>query len=231
MEKRIKRMISFILALAVVLGSLPGFLNTKTVYAEERLKDFENILVELGYSDAKVIRGIPGAEPVVPTQEDIDYLRQKENKSFSIQASRLPGLNSAKQFHVQNAETGNYYTIDTTLKRIGAHSLIYVEDGRTLEDAFLDRVVREFEKIYDKNVEVFGTPLDVDKDPHIKIVLLDIQVGLGKTSTVTIIARDEKGSVLKNHQFYADITIINNNSTTEESSQFQVMYIEKVIPM
>ena len=39
----------------------------------------------------------------------------------------------------------------------------------------------------------------------------------GKTSIVTIIARDEKGRAIKNHQFYADIIIINHDKTNNES--------------
>ncbi|HNW37060.1 MAG TPA: hypothetical protein PKM25_19120, partial [Candidatus Ozemobacteraceae bacterium] len=66
------------------------------------------------------------------------------------------------------------------LKKIGKHCYAFVEKGKTVSEAALDRAVKSFdEKIYPTNSSVFGSEWKpgVDNDERITLLFLDIKDG------------------------------------------------------
>lgn len=171
MSKTRKRVLSYLILLTFVLTNILGTIGAIPVHAEETEKTIpsedEQIL------DGQAIRGIPDLISKPASEEDISYLAESESR---ISLRILPALNSDRTFYAYNPETYLYDSISSTLKRIGAHSYIYLEDGITgVTDEKLDEIVDEFEYIYRCNASVFGTPPDIDNDKRINILLMDIR--------------------------------------------------------
>ena len=91
----------------------------------------------------------------------------------------------------------NYYMVPSTCRGIGPHCYVFVEDAQwnsRVNQAAVDSVVNEFENktpanpnkgIYQTDVDAFGNPPDVDNDPRIVILILDIQDGYNGTGGYT----------------------------------------------
>lgn len=83
--------------------------------------------------------------------------------------------------------TEDFYQVPATCRAVGEHAYVFVEDvqwdrGR-VEQKDVDRMVAVFDRstpadpnrgIYQTDTEAFGPPPDVDRDPNIYILLLDI---------------------------------------------------------
>jgi len=75
-----------------------------------------------------------------------------------------------------------FYQVTATLEKIGIHCYIYVEDGQTVSGAVLNDLASEFDtNIYPIDTSIFGSEPDVDEDPRITILLLDIDDGYDGT--------------------------------------------------
>jgi hypothetical protein len=91
-----------------------------------------------------------------------------------------------RNFFAVDFRTTRQYTVSATLRAVGDVSYIYVADdqwNRRVAQRAVDGILRAFEKetpadsrrgIYDICVDTFGEPLDVDDDPRIVLLLLDI---------------------------------------------------------
>ena len=69
------------------------------------------------------------------------------------------------------------------LKKIGKHCYVFVEKGKTVSEAAIDRIVKTFdEKIYPTNTSTFGSEWKpgVDGDERITLLFLDIKDGYQK---------------------------------------------------
>jgi len=78
--------------------------------------------------------------------------------------------------------TDGFYQVVATLEKIGIHCYIYVEDGQTVSSAVLNNLTNEFDtNIYPTDTSIFGSEPDVDGDPRITILLLDIKDGYDGT--------------------------------------------------
>jgi hypothetical protein len=81
------------------------------------------------------------------------------------------------------------YTVASTCRAVGTHCYIFVEDanwGGSVTQAAVDSVLDAFDNstpanasngIYQTDVDTFGNPPDVDNDPKIIILILDIRDG------------------------------------------------------
>ncbi|MBF0501570.1 MAG: hypothetical protein HQM09_15635 [Candidatus Riflebacteria bacterium] len=81
------------------------------------------------------------------------------------------------QFNVMNIALNQFEKRSGVLRKIGTHCYVFVEQGRTLTPAVLDKIVHDFdEQIYPTNIANFGTEWNpgIDGDPRITLFLLDI---------------------------------------------------------
>lgn len=69
------------------------------------------------------------------------------------------------------------------LKKIGRHCYVFVEKGKSVSEAAIDKIVKTFdEKIYPTNTSVFGSEWKpgIDNDERITLLFLDIKDGYQK---------------------------------------------------
>ena len=86
-------------------------------------------------------------------------------------------------------ETSSEYSVNSTCKAVGTHCYVFVADdvwGTYVDSSAVLAVVNDFDNqtpanankgIYQTDVDTFGDPPDVDSDPRIIILILDIQDG------------------------------------------------------
>ncbi len=84
---------------------------------------------------------------------------------------------------------GSRYTVASTCRAVGTHCYVFVEDaswGTRVTQAAVDSVVRAFDSatpadgakgIFQTDVDSFGNPPNVDGDPKVIILILDIKDG------------------------------------------------------
>jgi hypothetical protein len=119
----------------------------------------------------------------------LSYGREEKARSNShILKNELappPLLGSSQTFWAFNIAKEEYYQVEATLKAIGEHCYIYVENTNLTRasDKVIDRLRSSFDtRIYPTNSRVFGTPPDVDGDPRIFILVLDVKDNFSGTS-------------------------------------------------
>ena len=98
-------------------------------------------------------------------------------------------VGSAKQWWAPDATTGTRYLVPSTCRAVGTRCYIFVEDAvwnKYLGQAAVDSVRTVFDLrtpanpskgVYDMDVAAFGNPPDVDGDPRVIILILDIRDG------------------------------------------------------
>jgi hypothetical protein len=98
-------------------------------------------------------------------------------------------VGSAKQWWAPDATTGTRYLTASTCRAVGTHCYVFVEDAMwntSLGQAAVDSVLAAFDLrtpanptkgVYDMDVAAFGNPPDVDGDPRVIILILDIRDG------------------------------------------------------
>jgi hypothetical protein len=106
---------------------------------------------------------------------------RKTNWPFSV--------GSTYAWYADNLETNNRYQVPSTCRAIGTHCYVFVEDsswGTRVRQSAVDSVRIYFDQktpanpskgIFQMDVDAFGNPPDVDGDPRIIILLLDIKDG------------------------------------------------------
>jgi hypothetical protein len=106
-------------------------------------------------------------------------------------------IGSTQSWYGYDFTESNYYKVPSTCRGIGPHCYVFVEDAQwnsRVNQAAVDSVVNEFENktpanpnkgIYQTDVDAFGNPPDVDNDPRIIILILDIQDGYNGTGGYT----------------------------------------------
>lgn len=83
-------------------------------------------------------------------------------------------------FNTYNIEQGCNEKIKATLKKIGKHCYVYVQDGQKVESKAIDKIVNAFDnKIYPEDRSMFGNEWSpgIDDDARITLLLLDIKDG------------------------------------------------------
>ncbi len=90
-----------------------------------------------------------------------------------------------------SATPNQAYTIKAAKVATGTHCYIYLENGKTLDQATITTIMNEFDnKIYLSTTTAFGSEPNpgVDNDPKITILLLDIKDGFNGTTRTSYIA-------------------------------------------
>lgn len=105
------------------------------------------------------------------------------------QTAATISVGDALEFTGYDFTINTIYRVRAVCRSVGAHSYIFAEDGTRarqvstealtdLQTAFDARTDREPDKgIFDVGSETFGVPPDVDRDPRIFILVLDIRDG------------------------------------------------------
>jgi hypothetical protein len=98
-------------------------------------------------------------------------------------------VGSTKQWWAPDATTGARYLTASTCRAVGTHCYVFVENAlwnTSLGQAAVDSVLAAFDLrtpanpskgVYDMDVAAFGNPPDVDGDPRVIILILDIRDG------------------------------------------------------
>jgi len=100
--------------------------------------------------------------------------------SAPVRPSPLPAprLGERREFFALDLQKGRQYITSATLRGIGKHCYIFVEDkqwNRTVTLLAVELLKKAFDgRIYERVTNAFGTPPDIDGDPRIYILLLDI---------------------------------------------------------
>jgi hypothetical protein len=109
--------------------------------------------------------------------------------SAPVQAAPQLAVGDPKSFFSIDFKTQQQYVVQATLRAIGEFCYIFVEDaqwGRTVNAGTVETIRRAFDDatpahpgkgIYQIETEVFGPPPDIDGDPRIYLLLLDIRDG------------------------------------------------------
>ena len=129
------------------------------------------------------------------------HLRQTQTNN-SIEPLRKTQWNfsvgSTKSWWAVSFTSMQYYQASSTCRAVNDHSYIFVEDsewGTKVDQAAVDSISRTFEQstsaapskgVYQMDVDAFGNPPDVDSDPRIIILVLDIPDGFNGNSAFIV---------------------------------------------
>lgn len=119
-------------------------------------------------------------------QQNAPALRRAAGIPDSIRADVL---GQTQNFFAYNFSTGQYYSTAATLRKVGGHCYVYVENTQwnsRVTQANVETIASEFDNvIYPKVSAYFGSEWNpgIDNDVRITILLLDIQDGYLYTET------------------------------------------------
>ncbi len=125
--------------------------------------------------------------------EVTEFLRNNPDYFTNLKLNKKASWNfsvgDTKSWWATNLEDNNYYRVASTCQAVGAHCYIFVEDSiwnsrvtvenvNAIKNAFDNSTPGDPNKgIYETDVNVFGDPPDVDGDPKIIILILNIKDG------------------------------------------------------
>ncbi|MCB9248163.1 MAG: hypothetical protein H6613_06285 [Ignavibacteriales bacterium] len=126
-------------------------------------------------------------------KEVTKFLRENPNYFEEAKLQKKTAWNftvgTAKSWFAYNFTSESFYSVPSTCQAIGTNCYVFVEDAIwnsrvTLEN--VNAIITDFDNstpanpnkgIYQTDVETFGNPPDVDNDPRIIILILDIKDG------------------------------------------------------
>ncbi|MDH7603657.1 MAG: T9SS type A sorting domain-containing protein [Melioribacter sp.] len=124
---------------------------------------------------------VNGIDLTQPVQED-NVLRKTTAWNFKVGDKR--------SWYSSDFATNAFYQVPSTCRAVGNYCYIFVEDklwdADKVDDNSVQKVLQAFESktpansskgIYQTNIETFGNPPDIDGDPKIIILILDIKGG------------------------------------------------------
>lgn len=139
----------------------------------------------------------PGADSDQPLQDATHRFKQQAEELLGddsletiIEQQRLdagmlsyadrktPEVGDVEVFNTVNLAKDSPERIRAVLRKIGSHCYIYVEQGRKVEDAVLNKILAHFDrKIYPEVRSMFGSEWSpgIDGDKRITLLLLDIR--------------------------------------------------------
>jgi len=141
---------------------------------------------------------------------DGSFLLQKQYKEVAAYISAHPSMysdmkmektaawgftvGSTHTWWAENFTTSSNYQVASTCRGVGTNCYVFVENSSwtngKVTQAAVDSVINEFDNktpanpnkgIYQTDVDAFGNPPDVDNDPRIIILILDIKDGYNGT--------------------------------------------------
>lgn len=143
--------------------------------------------------EQKSIYAIPGSHLLHEKEKSIrNYLRQHPNAKNLMKEHKIGWnflIGDPHTWWATNLVNYNEYEVSSTCRAIGDHCYIFVEDAiwnNRITQNGIENILENFENstpansnkgIYQTDVETFGEPPDVDLDPRIIILILDIVDG------------------------------------------------------
>ncbi len=138
-------------------------------------------------------------------------------------------VGSTHSWYTYNMSTSNYYQTASTCRKVGTHCYIFVEDslwvdgisGRVTQAA-VDSIQNDFDNktpanatkgIFNMDSTAFGAPPDVDGDPKIIILILNIQDGYAGSGGYVAGFFDPRQETTNLNSNHADIYYIDANPT------------------
>jgi hypothetical protein len=176
---------------AFSIGLLIGFVAVEVCTGQGR-KAYKARFEERASIEANAI---PGCR-VLWEQEQT--LRRYVKQHPEVLAAAKTGKRTAWNFHVgdekawwaTNLVTNTEYQVPSTCRAVGAHAYYFVEDSlwnrERVKTAQVDSIAAAFDSrtpasstkgIYETDVLTFGDPPDIDNDPKIIMLILDIKDG------------------------------------------------------
>ena len=107
------------------------------------------------------------------TAGELQAMGRADGSGFVVQDT----LGQVKQFWAQRVDTGQSYQVSATLRRVTTHGYIYVDNLRPTSESALTAMALNWDHIYTTVTQIFGDIPDVDGDPRVTILLLDILDG------------------------------------------------------
>lgn len=168
------------------------FFSTKVVHPQSAIVDNQHINQSLVNEEQKLFP-LPGSHLLYEKEKNIqDYFKQNP-KARKLAKQRDSAWNfsvgDTQKWWATNLVTYSEYEVSSTCRAIGNYCYIFVEDAlwenrvnqdavNSIKDAFDNSTPANPNKgIYQIDVETFGEPPDVDMDPRIVILILDIKDG------------------------------------------------------
>jgi hypothetical protein len=167
-------------------------------------------------------------------QEAADYIASHpefEKTKFRKTAAWNFQVGSTHSWWTVNMAKQTYYQDASTCRAIGSNCYIFVEDsmwtsGRVTQNA-VDSIKNDFDNrtpanpskgIYAMDTSAFGTPPDVDGDPKIIILILNIQDGYNGTGGYVAGFFDPNQETTGSYSNHAEILYIDANPTNLTTS-------------
>jgi hypothetical protein len=152
------------------------------------------------YSIAPTNKNLKASYPVDGTpiiekknSEVYQYFQENPNALKAVKLRKTNGwgfvVGTQKNFYAYNFATRQRYLSSFTCRAVGQHCYVFVEDslwGNRVDSVAVDSVVNAFDLrtpanpnkgVYEMDVAAFGNPPNVDGDPKIVILILNIQDG------------------------------------------------------
>lgn len=140
----------------------------------------------------------PRPQIVAPMERDLlaEFPWDARSRRRSAVAKvAAPVVGTRRAFWAQNSRTRRFYQVQATCRVVGVHSYIFVDDtqwgGRVRQDE-VDAISRAFDAatpghpdrgIYDIETQAFGPTPDVDGDPRVYFLIMDIQDSFSGTGS------------------------------------------------
>jgi hypothetical protein len=184
---------------------------------------------------------IPGCSVLWKQEQAIQkYVHQHPEVLSAIRIARRTAWNfqvdDRKAWWATNLVTNTEYQVPSTCRAVGTHAYYFVEDslwntGRVTQ-AQVDSVAAAFDLrtpaspikgIYETDVETFGNPPDVDNDPKIIILILNINDGFTGTGNYVAgyfysLNEFPEGTFFGHHSNDAEIYYVDANPTNLATS-------------
>ena len=119
-------------------------------------------------------RFFPPLDPGVIKQAKLSILEKARHEKPEV---KVYALGEQKQFWVKDDKDTNWRQVTATNKRIGDHSLIFVDDTLSIPDEPLDLYVTEFETMYKVILDNIGDFDDRDGNDKVSILLYSFNDG------------------------------------------------------
>jgi Secretion system C-terminal sorting domain len=129
------------------------------------------------------------------------YFQENPNALNNTKLRKTNGwgfvVGTQKNFYAYNFAAQKRYSSSFTCRAVGQHCYVFVEDslwGYRVDSVAVDSVVNAFDLrtpanpnkgVYEMDVAAFGNPPDVDGDPRIVILILNIQDGFNGSGGYT----------------------------------------------
>ena len=157
----------------------PTFHPWLTEYGAVMPQTTKSVLVTAvpAHPGAAVISGTGAHEIAIGMNTVTVAVRAQDGttREYSIEIERELQYAIDRTFRARKATDLSWYDVPSTLRAIGRHALVYIENTLTVDDSIAQAIADEFDlKIYEMIRTSFGYESDVDDNGRVILLLLDI---------------------------------------------------------